>query len=71
MDPSVAPFKEKLERSLCSANPIAKGSIFKESNLTMLSPGGGLKWSDKDSIIGKKAKINIDKQTLLKREMFE
>lgn len=68
---AVKPFKEKLERSICCNKVIKKGEILKETDLIMLSPGGGLRWDEKDIIIGKKAKIDIESMSILKREYFE
>lgn len=68
---SVKPFYSKLSRSLAVANRVAKGEIILEKNLTMLSPGDGLKWEDKDQFIGKKAILNIDSNTLLTSDMVE
>lgn len=68
---SIKPFKEKLERSLCLNKAINKGQILAEDNLIMLSPGGGLSWYQKERIIGKKAKRDIDEMTLISVEDFE
>lgn len=55
IDKSVASSKEKLERSIASKHAIAQGEIITEADIHMLSPGNGFKWSEKDSVIGKKA----------------
>jgi sialic acid synthase len=67
----VKPFKEKLERSLCSDKQISKGQILQEKDLILLSPGGGLAWEEKDLILGKKASRDIPPHTLLNTEYFE
>jgi sialic acid synthase len=64
-DPSVAVAKEKLERSLAYKRDIEPGEIITEEDLHMISPGNGLKWSDRDRIIGLVTKSKIDKNTLV------
>jgi len=64
-DPSVAVAKEKLERSLAYKRDIEPGEIITEEDLHMISPGNGLKWSDRDKVIGKIVASKIDKNTLV------
>jgi len=67
----VKPFKEKLERSVCCNKVIKKGEILKETDLIMLSPGGGLSWNEKNDIIDKKAIREIEEFSVLKEEYFK
>lgn len=67
----VAPFKTKLERSLCSNKPIKKGSVLTENDFIMLSPGGGMTWFERTNILGKRAKADIDENTTLSEALFE
>ena len=62
---SVNDNKLKLERSIASKVKILKGQILKESDLHLLSPGDGFKWSELDKIIGRKVKINIEKDEII------
>ena len=57
--------KLKLERSVASKVKILKGQILKESDLHLLSPGDGFKWSELNKIIGRKVKINIEKDEII------
>lgn len=59
IDKSVASSKEKLERSIATRREIKKGEIIQESDIHMLSPGDGFKWSEKEMVIGKVAKKDI------------
>jgi sialic acid synthase SpsE len=68
---AVKPYKEKLERSLCSNKQIKKGHVLTEEDLIMLSPGGGLSWEDKNQILGRPASRDIDFHSALKPEYFE
>jgi sialic acid synthase len=45
----------KLERSIASKVPIAKGQVIRESDIHLLSPGTGIRWIDRGRIVGKKA----------------
>jgi sialic acid synthase len=67
----VKPFKKKLERSLCCNKVIKKGEILKETDLIMLSPGGGLSWNEEFSILGKRALKEIEAFSVLKKEYFK
>lgn len=51
--------KEKLERSIASRVDIEEGMQISEDMLQMLSPGSGLKWSDRKKITGKIANRKI------------
>lgn len=57
---SVKESKIKLERSIATKKKIHRGEIIKIEDLTLLSPGSGLKWNQKDLLIGKIAKRDID-----------
>ena len=59
MNLKVMPAKIKLERSIATNKPIEKGSLIRDEDIQMLSPGDGYKWSQKDLIIGKIAAIDI------------
>jgi len=51
--------------------PIKKGTILTEEMLTLKSPGTGLKWKEKDLILGKKAVRDIDEDVTLHVTFFE
>jgi sialic acid synthase SpsE len=71
VDPATAAAKAKLARSLTSKVDIAPGTVLTEDMLTLKSPGTGLKWKEKDKILGKKAKVFIEADTTLSEDMFE
>jgi pseudaminic acid synthase len=58
-------------RSIFVANDILKGDVFNDDNIRVIRPGFGLKPKYYSEIIGKKAKINVDKGTPLDWEMVE
>lgn len=70
IDPSVAVAKEKLERSIASIREIQKGETINESDLHLLSPGDGFKWSQKSEVIGKIAKATIPKNEIIYPSMI-
>ncbi len=65
MDPAVVNAKNKLERSIASKRAIDAGEKISEEDLHMLSPGHGLRWSQRDQLIGKRAGRAIPKDELL------
>jgi len=68
---SVKDFKIKLERSIATKRIIKKGETISESDLHLLSPGDGYKWSEKNSVIGKIATIDIPKDEIIYKEMIQ
>ena len=65
IDPSVQVAKEKLERSIATNREIKKGDIINENDLHLLSPGDGIKWADRNQIIGKAAATEIKKNEII------
>ncbi len=70
VNPVTAAAKTKLARSLTSAVNIKKGDVLTEKMICLKSPGDGIKWVNKDIILGKKALIDIDADVTLKEEDF-
>lgn len=56
---SVKDARIKLERSCATKRALSKGEIIHEEDLHLLSPGDGIKWIDRNALIGKKVKENI------------
>jgi len=57
--------KQKLERSIAANKQLNVGHIISKEDLHMLSPGDGLNWRDRFSIIGKKVHTEIDKNEII------
>lgn len=55
----------KLERSVASLRPIAQGETITEADLHLLSPGNGIKWKNRDIVVGKKAVKDIAQNELI------
>lgn len=66
---SVEGAKIKLERSLATKRLIRAGEVLQESDVHMISPGDGLKWTDRNLIIGRAATKDIPTNTLLSTDM--
>lgn len=64
-DPSVLEGKLKLERSIATKRAIKAGEVLQETDLHLLSPGDGFKWSQRAEVIGKKLKKDIDENEIL------
>ena len=69
-DDSVKETRIKLERSIASKRFLKCGEVITESDLHMLSPGDGFKWSEKDKIIGMKANVNIPANEIIYKNML-
>lgn len=65
IEESVAIAKEKLERSIATNKDIASGSIVTIDDIHMLSPGDGLKWTERSKIIGKEVIDEISKDEII------
>jgi len=65
---NVSESKRKLERSIATNKYIKKGSIIREEDIHLLSPGDGFKWIDRSGIIGKKAKKDLPKDEIIYKD---
>jgi sialic acid synthase len=60
----------KLERSLATIRQVKPGDVITEDNLHMLSPGDGLKWNQRNEIIGRKALADIPADEIIYPNML-
>lgn len=65
IEDSVKVAREKLERSIATKREIKAGELVTEDNLHMLSPGNGLKWAQRDLILGKIVKTTIPQDEII------
>jgi sialic acid synthase len=63
--------RRKLERSIASKTDIKKGSIISQTDLHLLSPGDGVKWIDREEIIGKEAVVDIPENEIIYKNMVK
>ncbi|HKJ33497.1 MAG TPA: N-acetylneuraminate synthase family protein [Balneolales bacterium] len=61
----------KLERSLAALKKLKKGAVINENDLCLLSPGNGFRWTEREKVIGKKVKTDIDAQEIIYPDMLE
>ncbi|MGB0390640.1 MAG: N-acetylneuraminate synthase family protein [Salibacteraceae bacterium] len=61
----VAGAKEKLERSVATKRDLKVGDVITEEDLQLLSPGDGVKWADRNVLVGKKVKEFVSKNELI------
>lgn len=57
--------RRKLERSIASSRDLQKGTILSEEHLCLLSPGSGLRWSERTRILGKRLVRDVPEHTLI------
>lgn len=65
IEPAVSAAKNKLERSIATKRFIKSGETIAEKDLHLLSPGDGLKWADKEKVIGSVAKVDIPENEII------
>jgi 3-deoxy-D-glycero-D-galacto-nononate 9-phosphate synthase len=65
IDPSVNTAKLKLERSIAAKREIKAGETLSIDHLHLLSPGDGIKWANREEIIGRTALNNIPKDEII------
>ncbi len=71
IDDNVRSAKVKLERSVATVRPIVKGGVILESDLRMLSPGDGYKWSERGEVVGRTAAVDIPANEVIYPHMIE
>ena len=65
LDDAAEAARIKLERSLATNKSLSKGHRINESDLCLLSPGDGVKWSESNLLIGKTLKKDIKKSEII------
>lgn len=65
IEPSVESARIKLERSIATNKDMKKGDIITLNDIHMLSPGDGVKWAEKEQLIGKKLKQDVVKNEII------
>lgn len=65
IEPEVQAAKVKLERSIATKRTIKKGEKIAETDIHLLSPGDGFKWSEKDKVVGKEVLSDIGQDEII------
>lgn len=68
---SIKETKVKLERSIASLREIGKEEIITDLDIHLLSPGDGIKWADRNRVVGKKASVHIPKDEIIYLNMID
>lgn len=63
--------RKKLERSICTATNLKRGHVIRKEDLCMLSPGDGLRYTEKGKIIGGIVLHDIPQHTQIKESMVK
>ncbi len=71
LSPQEQKAREMARRSIITKEVIEKGMVFTRDNLKIARPGSGIHPKYLDIILGRKAKINIDKEDLLSWENID
>jgi sialic acid synthase len=71
IEPDVMSSKIKLERSIATNRNLKIGDVITENDIHLLSPGDGFKWSERQSVIGKKVKIEIPRNEIIYPQNLE
>lgn len=71
IDPAVASTRRKLERSIASNKFLGKGTKIALTDIHLLSPGDGIKWKDKEILIGKTLKKDIEENEIIYKDYYE
>lgn len=71
MSEHVAAARIKLERSIASKRAILKGEEINEQDIHLLSPGDGVKWIDREQLLGKRATADIPKDEIIYHNLIQ
>jgi sialic acid synthase SpsE len=71
MPAAVQSARNKLGRSLVSRVDIPAGTRLQESMLMLKSPGTGLRWSQRDQLLGRISRLDIASDVVLDDSQFE
>ena len=63
--PSTLPSQQKLERSIAAKRDLKIGEVVTNKDIHMLSPGTGLRWSERGQLIGQRLALGVKKDELL------
>jgi sialic acid synthase len=65
IDDSVIKAKNKLERSIATKKDLKAGEVIQESDIHLLSPGDGLKWAEREEVIGKALRKDLPQDEII------
>ncbi len=71
IEDSVKVAREKLERSIATLRDLPEGHIITLNDIHLLSPGDGIKWMDKEQILGKRLKKGMPKDEIIYKDNLQ
>lgn len=71
IEDSVKVAREKLERSIATLRDLPEGHIITINDLHLLSPGDGIKWMDKNQVLGKRLKKGLPKDEIIYKDNLQ
>lgn len=71
IESSVQAAKVKLERSIATNKVLKAGTVITENDIHLLSPGDGIKWSQRYEVIGKKVLSDIEKDEIIYQSLIQ
>ncbi len=69
--PDVSEAQKKLGRSLVTNRPIPQGTIIKEHQLCLKSPGTGYGWHQRSEVLGRRMKLTLPADVTITRDDLE
>lgn len=60
--------RRKLERSVASLTALDEGHLLTEDDIHLLSPGDGVRWADREQLLGRRLSRRIEKDELIMPE---
>ena len=69
--PDVSEAQKKLGRSLVTNRPVPQGTIIKEHQLCLKSPGTGYGWHQRSEVLGRRMKITLPADVTITRDDLE
>jgi sialic acid synthase len=71
VNPATEAAKVKLARSVTSSRNIKKGEVLNEEMICLKSPGDGIKWVNREVVLGKTATKDIEADTTIRESDFQ
>lgn len=71
VNPATEAAKVKLARSITSSRNIKKGEVLNEEMICLKSPGDGIKWVNREFLLGKTATKDIEADTTIRESDFQ
>lgn len=68
---AAAAARAKLERSVAAARDLPVGHVIEEADLCLLSPGDGLRWTERGAVLGRRVRVAVPRHELVYPHLVE